>query len=165
MSSTDDEPHWGAVVGTVALLGLLAGLTWSQREKSPAQPPAPFVGSVSNSPASPIPLDTQPQQAFVPFVPAYAYEEGESREAKPGDDDEDGKLDDGSYMATVENTSTGNGPYELEVEKSGDEVTINFSNGGFIVTDVNSQDFDGSSWQLDTSHSSESEDWEVTITP
>lgn len=44
-------------------------------------------------------------------------------------------IDDGEFDCTVSNATTGNGPYSLLCEKDGDEITIHFPNGGFLVVD------------------------------
>jgi hypothetical protein len=73
-------------------------------------------------------------------------------------------LEDGSYNCEVTNTTRGNGPYTLECEKSGDDLTIHFNNGGHIILDVDSQQSpNGSTWQLEGTNSRNGESWEVTI--
>lgn len=42
---------------------------------------------------------------------------------------------DGDHECIVTNLSRGNGPYNLECEKDGDEITIRFPNGGYVVVD------------------------------
>ena len=45
--------------------------------------------------------------------------------------------EDGEHDCTATNTTKGNGPYTLTCEKEGDEITIHFPNGGFIVVHEN----------------------------
>jgi hypothetical protein len=58
-------------------------------------------------------------------------------------------LDDGDFDCAVTNITRGNGPYNLDCEKYGDEITIHFRNGGFIITD------------LDGFHAENGEYWEI----
>lgn len=41
----------------------------------------------------------------------------------------------GEFDCTVFNITTGNGPYTLMCDRDGDEITINFPNGGYIIVD------------------------------
>jgi hypothetical protein len=74
------------------------------------------------------------------YTPAY------SRRSPDLSDREDGEFD-----CTVENVSRGNGPYSLTCEKDGDDITINFPNGGYITVDS------------DGFHSERGEQWEVEV--
>jgi hypothetical protein len=58
---------------------------------------------------------------------------------------------DGDYDCTVMNISSGLGPYTLQCEKNGDDITINFPNGGYIVVDS------------DGYHAVRGEQWEVEL--
>lgn len=86
-------------------------------------------------------------------------------EEVPGDVDEDGELDDGTYDAEVQNITQANGPYVLEVEKDGSDVTIHFANGGYIVTYIDSQGESVGTWLLETTHLSAGDSWEISIDP
>lgn len=44
-------------------------------------------------------------------------------------------VGDGDHECVVMNVSQSNGPYFLECEKDGDEITIRFPNGGYVVVD------------------------------
>jgi hypothetical protein len=73
-------------------------------------------------------------------------------------------LRDGSHDCEVMNTTRGNGPYTLECEKSGDDITIHFNNGGYITLDMDSQESaDGSTWELEGTNLQDGESWQVTI--
>ena len=73
-------------------------------------------------------------------------------------------LQDGSYACEVMNTTRGNGPYTLSCDKSGDDITIHFNNGGYITLDVDSQESaDGSTWELEGTNAQTGESWQVTI--
>ena len=58
---------------------------------------------------------------------------------------------DGEYDCTVTNITRGTGPYSLECEKDGDDLTIRFPNGGYIVVDS------------DGYHAARGEQWEVEL--
>jgi hypothetical protein len=58
---------------------------------------------------------------------------------------------DGEYDCTVTNITRGTGPYSLECEKDGDDLTIRFPNGGYIVVDS------------DGFHAARGEQWEVEL--
>ena len=58
-------------------------------------------------------------------------------------------TDDGEFECTVENQSRLNGPYTLTCEKDGDDLRINFPNGGHIITGT------------DGFHASSAEQWNI----
>lgn len=81
-----------------------------------------------------------------------------------GDVAESSELDSGSYSCEAENTTRANGPYSLDCEKIGNEVIIHFPNGGYISTDVSSEENDGSgSWTIEAEHPESGDTWEVQI--
>lgn len=128
--------------------------------------------AVSSAPTVPPSRAATLPPAFVPRAadPPQIFFSGDLPAAvdsvpPPGDSDADGELDDGSYSATVENTTQSHGPYDLEVEVSGSEVTVHFPNGGYIVTDIDHQEWDGSEWILETSHSETGDDWILHVIP
>ncbi len=56
---------------------------------------------------------------------------------------------DGDHECVVMNVSRGNGPYNLECEKDGDEITIRFPNGGYVVVDENGYEASrGEQWSV-----------------
>jgi hypothetical protein len=56
----------------------------------------------------------------------------------------------GEVDCTVLNTSTGNGPYNLTCERDGDDIRINFPNGGFITVDSDGyHDRTGHYWDVE----------------
>jgi hypothetical protein len=44
-------------------------------------------------------------------------------------------IPDGDFDCVATNLTTGNGPYSLNCEKDGDDIIINFPNGGHITVD------------------------------
>lgn len=44
-------------------------------------------------------------------------------------------IPDGDFDCTATNLSSGNDPYSLNCEKDGDDIIINFPNGGHITVD------------------------------
>ena len=61
-----------------------------------------------------------------------------------------GNLDDGDFDCAVTNITRSNGPYNLDCEKDGDEITIHFRNGGFIITDLDGFHAEnGEYWQIE----------------
>jgi hypothetical protein len=139
----------------------------SQEQAGAVQTPAALP-----SPLLAPPTPTAPPMAYVPPVqqaPPNFYQEGTWANdvplPPPGDADADGELDYGSYAATVENTTESYGPYSLDVDVGAGDVTIHFENGGYIVTDIDSQDWNGMEWTLDTTESSSGDQWTVTVTP
>ena len=90
---------------------------------------------------------------------------GENDTSAPSSDNQaEQVLADGSYECEASNTTQGNGPYNLECEKIGNELTIHFSNGGYIVNDIDSINSNGEkSWTLDTTHPEEGDNWDVVI--
>ena len=64
--------------------------------------------------------------------------------------DDDQQRQNGSYDCDVTNTSRGNGPYALDCDKDGDEVTINFNNGGSVTIDSDGYDSStGEQWDVE----------------
>lgn len=95
----------------------------------------------------------------------YSQSSSESSGMSYADNSEERELPDGSYSCEATNTTNGYGPYTIDCEKNGDEITVNFPNGGYIVTDIDSIESDGSgNWAADTTHTPEGESWEVEIT-
>jgi hypothetical protein len=58
------------------------------------------------------------------------YQSGSSSEDVDQDD-----IPDGDFDCTATNLISGNGPYSLNCEKDGDDIIINFPNGGHITVD------------------------------
>lgn len=76
------------------------------------------------------------------------------------------ELRDGTYSCEAMNETRSNGPYSLSCDKSGDELVIHFDNGGYISADIDSQiTQDGSSWEIDATHSERGDSWHLTIDP
>ena len=73
------------------------------------------------------------------------------------------ELEDGSYSCDATNSTRGNGPYALDCEKSGDTITIYFTNGGHIDLDIDSQDGTDGSWDVSAANPANSESWEITV--
>lgn len=64
--------------------------------------------------------------------------------------DEENQTADGYHDCDVSNTTRGYGSYSLECEKNGDEVTINFNNGGHVTVDSDGYDFNtGDQWDVE----------------
>jgi len=80
--------------------------------------------------------------------------------SEPSDPDE---LADGDYSCDAYNSTAGNGPYSLECEKSGDSIVLHFSNGGYITLDIDSQDLDGNTWEIDATNADNSDSWDITV--
>ena len=73
-------------------------------------------------------------------------------------------LEDGSYSCDAYNSTRGNGPYVLDCDKSGDNVTIHFPNGGYLDLDIESQDStDGSSWEIEATDAANGDSWTITV--
>jgi hypothetical protein len=86
----------------------------------------------------------------------------------PASDDDSGAEQeasflDGTYSCEASNTTSGNGPYSLECDKSGDEVVIHFNNGGHITLDVDSQEMRGEQWHVEGTNAQRGEAWEVIL--
>ncbi len=78
--------------------------------------------------------------------------------------EEASELADGTYSCDATNTSRGYGPYSLECDKSGDTITLHFSNGGHIDLDIDSQESaGGGTWEIETTSSENGDSWSVTI--
>ena len=60
------------------------------------------------------------------------------------------ELPDGFYSCDALNATRSNGPYPLDCDKSGSNITIHFNNGGYVDIDLYSQQsVDGLSWLLE----------------
>jgi hypothetical protein len=78
--------------------------------------------------------------------------------------EQDNELEDGLHDCEAENITRSNGPYSLECEKLGMELTIHFNNGGYITNDINSQNKVGDhAWEIDTSNPENGDNWTVEI--
>jgi hypothetical protein len=74
------------------------------------------------------------------------------------------ELEDGSYSCEASNSTSGNGPYALDCEKSGDTITLRFPNGGHIDLDIESQESaDGKTWEIEATNDQNGDSWTVTI--
>ena len=78
--------------------------------------------------------------------------------------EESDQLKDGSYDCTVSNTDRSNGPYTLTCDKSGDEIKINFPNGGYRTISVDEPQHDGDQFTFEGTDDKLTESWEIEIT-
>ena len=60
-----------------------------------------------------------------------------------------GEKPDGTYDCTVTNITQGNGPYTLQCDKEGDDVTVHFNNGGYITLDDGMDPNSGDQWEVE----------------
>ena len=74
------------------------------------------------------------------------------------------QLKDGSYDCTVSNTDRANGPYTLTCDKSGDEIKINFPNGGYRTISVDEPQHEGAQFTFEGTDDRLAETWEIEIT-
>lgn len=59
-------------------------------------------------------------------------------------------LPQGLSDCSAYNTSNGNGPYTLDCERDGDEIRLNFPNGGYIDLDQDGYDPQtGEQWEIE----------------
>jgi hypothetical protein len=80
------------------------------------------------------------------------------------EDSETPRLVDGTYSCEASNPEQDYGPYNLECEKNGDEITVYFPNGGYIVNDIDDTEGDGSGeWTVDSTHAEDGESWQIDI--
>ncbi len=78
-------------------------------------------------------------------------------------DEDDGRLEDGSYNCTVTNTDRSNGPYSLTCDKTGDEIRITFPNGGYRTISVDEPQQSGHDFTFEGSDDRLNESWEIEI--
>ena len=79
-------------------------------------------------------------------------------------DAENQELTDGTYDCEVENTTRSNGPYTLDCDKSGSELVIHFTNGGYITNDIDSANSDANGlWTFETTNPETADNWSVEI--
>lgn len=72
----------------------------------------------------------EPSPSYDSYSAEDYSEDATNEQAKP----------DGDYDCTATNISRGNGPYTLDCEKDGGDVTIHFNNGGHITVDEDGYD-------------------------
>lgn len=58
-----------------------------------------------------------------------------NEDSSSSEDDENRKDLTGDFDCTATNLTSGNGPYSLDCESDGDDIIINFPNGGHITVD------------------------------
>ena len=88
---------------------------------------------------------------------ASSYDSTSDNDEDDEDDDEEttdasgqGVTPDGDHDCSASNITRGNGPYSLECEKDGDDVTIHFNNGGHITVDEDGYDTNtGEQWDVE----------------
>jgi len=73
------------------------------------------------------------------------YHDGGSHETIDQD-----TISDGDFDCVATNLTTGNGPYSLNCEKDGDDIIINFPNGGHITVDEDGFHSEtGNNWDIE----------------
>ena len=60
-----------------------------------------------------------------------------------------GEKPDGTYDCTATNITQGNGPYTLQCDKEGDDITVHFNNGGYITLDDGFEANSGDQWEVE----------------
>ena len=73
------------------------------------------------------------------------------------------ELPDEKYECEGRNVTRSEGPYSLECEKAGKELTLRFEEGGYLVTDITSSKVVSDTWTIESTHSEDGEDWEIEI--